>query len=147
MVLPAFAAEGMTILADDQNRYFLQESLLIPRTLVGDALARSGRTPAVEGVADTRVLGDAARSVELHHLKRIPHGDGMLAAFLPKERLLFLSDIELPGAGAAPGESLPALIENLDRLGFDFDLMISNSAAGSTRLTKDDLFARVPTLK
>jgi glyoxylase-like metal-dependent hydrolase (beta-lactamase superfamily II) len=147
LVLPAFASAGITLLADDQNRYFLQESLLIPRTLLGDALAASRRKPAIEGIMDTRVLGDAARRVELHHLKRVPHADGMLAAFLPGEKLLFVSDIELPAEGDQPGESMLALLENLDRLGLDFDLMISNSAAGSARLTKAELFARVPSLK
>ena len=144
MVLPAFASEGITILTDDQNRYFLQESLLIPRTLVGDALAKSKKKAAVEGIPETRVLGEVTtRSVELHHLKRIPHGDGMLAAWLPREKLLFVSDIELPAAGSPPGPSALALLENLDRLGLDFEQIVSNGAAGSTSLTKAEFAARV----
>jgi len=144
MVLPAFASEGITILTDDQNRYFLQESLLIPRTLIGDALATSKRKAAVEGIPETRVLGDVTtRSVELHHLKRIPHGDGMLAAWLPREKLLFVSDIELPAAGSPPSPSALALLENLDRLGLDFEQIVSNGAAGSTSLTKAEFAARV----
>jgi glyoxylase-like metal-dependent hydrolase (beta-lactamase superfamily II) len=136
MVLPAFASAGITILADDQNRYFLQESLLIPRTLVGDALAKSNRKATVEGIPETRVLGDATRSIELHHLKRMPHADGMLAAWLPQEKILFVSDVELPAAGVSPGESLKALLTNLERLGLDFEVIISNGAAPSTPLTK-----------
>ena len=56
MVLPAFASAGITILTDDPNRYFLQESLDIPRTLVGDAFAKSKRQAKVESVIEKRVL-------------------------------------------------------------------------------------------
>jgi hypothetical protein len=44
MVLPAFASAGITILTDDPNQYFLQESLNTPRTLVCEVeAARQGR--------------------------------------------------------------------------------------------------------
>ena len=93
-VLPAFAAEGITILTDDPNRYFLERALGSPRTLVGDALAKSRRKPKVEGVVDKLVLGDATRSIELHHLPKFEHSDGMLVAYLPKEKILFTADVD-----------------------------------------------------
>lgn len=143
MVLPAFASEGITILTDDQNRYFLEQSLLIPRTLVGDALATSKRKPKFESVTDRVVLGDAGRSVELHHLKQIPHADGMLAAWLPASRILFVSDIELPPPGAAPSPSMLALLTNVDRLGLDFEILMTNGARSIAPITKAELFARL----
>jgi glyoxylase-like metal-dependent hydrolase (beta-lactamase superfamily II) len=143
MVLPAFASEGIPILADDQNRYFLQESLLIPRTLVGDALAKSKKKPVVEGIPEKRVLGGDKRRVELHHLKRIPHADGMLAAWLPQEKILFVSDIPLPVAGIDADPSLRALLQNVERLGLDFEVIIGNGRAPSAPMAKAEFLARV----
>ena len=143
MVLPAFASAGITILTDDPNRYFLQESLNIPRTLVGDAFAKSKRQAKVESVIEKRVLGDATRSIELHHLKQVPHADGMLAAWLPKERILFVSDIEPPVAGEPLTPSMVALQQNLDRLGLDFETFISNGPRSTPPLSRSEFMARL----
>jgi len=108
-VLPPFAAEGITILTDDPNRYFLEQALSSPRTLVGDALAKSRRRPKVESVVDTLVLKDSTRSIELRHLVKFEHSDGMLVAYLPKEKILFTADVD----AAAP--SLRALALDVER--------------------------------
>jgi glyoxylase-like metal-dependent hydrolase (beta-lactamase superfamily II) len=143
MVLPAFASAGITILTDDPNRYFLQESLNTPRTLVGDAFAKSRQHARVESVVEKRVLGDAARSIELHHLKQVPHADGMLAAWLPKERILFVSDIEAPAAGEPLTPSIVALQQNLDRLGINFETFISNGPRSTPPLSRSEFMARL----
>ncbi len=143
MVLPAFASEGITILTDDQSRYFLEQSLLLPRTLLGDVLATSKKKAKFESVMEKVVLGDAARSIELHHLKQIPHADGMLAAWLPQDKILFVSDIELPVAGGAPSPSLLALLTNVDRLGLNFETLITNGSRSIAPIGKAELFARL----
>ena len=63
-----------------------------PRTLVGDMLAKANKKPKVEGVGDKRVLKDETRTIELHHIQNLEHSDGMLVAFLPKEKILFTAD-------------------------------------------------------
>ena len=93
-VLPPFAAEGITILIDDPSRYFMEQALSSPRTLVGDALARSRRKPKVQGVVEKLVLGEGPRRLELHHLPRFEHSDAMLVAYLPAERILFTADVD-----------------------------------------------------
>jgi hypothetical protein len=45
----------------------------------------------------------------------------MLAAYLPKEKILFTADIDVPAAGEAPSPSLLSLFQNVDRLNLDFD--------------------------
>ena len=92
--LPPFAAEGITILIDDPSRYFLEQSLRSPRTLVGDALAKSRRKASVESVMERMVLSDGMRTLELHHVPKHAHSDAMLVAYLPKERILFSADLE-----------------------------------------------------
>jgi glyoxylase-like metal-dependent hydrolase (beta-lactamase superfamily II) len=124
-VLAPFAAEGITIVTDDPNRFFVTSAFSEARTLVGDALARSKKKPKVESVEEMLVLGDTTRSIELHHMLKIEHSDGMLVAYLPKEKILFTGDIDVPAAGEAPSPSLLSLFQNIDRLNLDFDRYIT----------------------
>ena len=142
MVLPAFASAGITIVTDDPNRYFLDMSFSDPRTLVGDALAKSKRKPKLEGAADKRVLADATRTIELHHVKDLDHSDGMLIAFLPKERILFTGDFNVPAAGQPVSPAIKTLVDNTERLKLDFDRHVLVHAPNPDRpQTKADLLA------
>jgi glyoxylase-like metal-dependent hydrolase (beta-lactamase superfamily II) len=142
--LAPFAAEGITILVDDNSQYFLEAALSEPRTLLGDRLAKSHRKPKVVGVVDKMVLGDAARSIELHQVKNLQHSDAMLLAYLPKERILFTADFDLPAAGQPPSPSIATLVENLERLHLDFDRYVTVHAPMPDRpLTRADLMAAV----
>ena len=90
--LPPFVAEGVTIITDDTSRFFIESALGEPRTLLADTLAKARRKPRVEGVLDSRVLTDGTRTIELHHVPKLAHSDGMLIAWLPRERILFTTD-------------------------------------------------------
>ncbi|HET9012351.1 MAG TPA: MBL fold metallo-hydrolase, partial [Gemmatimonadaceae bacterium] len=140
--LPPFVAEGITIITDDNNKYFLLPALGSPRTLVGDALAKSKKKPAIDGVEKKLVLRDAMRTLELHHVERLEHSDGMLIAYLPKERILFTADFPLPVAGQPMNPSAATLVENLNRLGLDFDRYVTVHAPAPDRpLTRADVMA------
>lgn len=142
--LAPFAAEGITILEDDNSQYFLQEALSQPRTLLGDALARSKKKPKVEGVIDKMVLGDATRSIELYQVKNLQHSDAMLIAYLPKERILFSADFNIPPPGQPPALQIATLIENIEQLHLDFDRFVTVHAPSPDRpLTRADLMALV----
>ena len=138
--LPPFVAEGITIITDDNNKYFLLPALGSPRTLVGDALARSKKKPVIDGVEKKLVLRDSTRTLELHHVEKLEHSDGMLIAYLPRERILFTADFPLPAAGQPVNPSTATLIENLTRLGLDFDRYVSVHAPTPDRpLTRADV--------
>jgi glyoxylase-like metal-dependent hydrolase (beta-lactamase superfamily II) len=140
--LAPFAAEGITIITHANNRAFLEKSLGNPRTLVGDALAKSNRTPKIEAADDKRVLSDATRTIELHHVKGLEHSDGMLIAFLPKERILFTGDFNVPAANQPVSPAIKTLVDNTDRLKLDFDRHVLVHAPNPDRpLTKADLLA------
>jgi glyoxylase-like metal-dependent hydrolase (beta-lactamase superfamily II) len=140
--LAPFVAEGITILTDDNNKFFVDASLGSPRTLVGDALARSHKKPKVEGVIDKMVLGDDTRTIELHHVKGLEHSDGMLVAYLPKEKILFTADFNVPGTGQAVSPSIAVLLQNIDRLQLDFERHVMVHAPNPDRpMTKADLLA------
>jgi glyoxylase-like metal-dependent hydrolase (beta-lactamase superfamily II) len=138
--LAPFCAEGAIVLTDDNSKYFVEQALLSPRTLVGDTLARSKKKPKVEGVVEKLVLQDETRTVELHHVAGLEHSDAMLMAYLPKEKILFTADFNPPPAGQPVSPSIATLVENIERLQLDFDRHVLVHPPNPDRpMTKADL--------
>ncbi|HLG57745.1 MAG TPA: MBL fold metallo-hydrolase [Vicinamibacterales bacterium] len=138
--LAPFAAEGITIITHNSNKYFLEQALGSPRTLVGDALAKSRKKPKLEEFIEMLVLGDSTRSIELHHIEKLEHSDGMLVAYLPKERILFTADFNVPGPGQPVSPSIATLVDNIERLKLDFDRHVLVHPPNPDRpMTKADL--------
>ena len=139
--LPAVVAEGITIVTHQVNVAFLQRALSAPRTLAPDSQSKSGKKPIVEGIAgDKRVFQDATRTVEVHLVKGLPHADGNLIVYLPKERILAYADMfNLPTA-AAPVPNPPVVgtmvfLDNIERLKLDPERIMSVHSLNPDRLT------------
>jgi glyoxylase-like metal-dependent hydrolase (beta-lactamase superfamily II) len=123
--IAAVAAEGITIVTPEVNKAFFEKALSTPRTLAPDALARSGKKPVVEGFkGDKRVFQDATRTVEIHVIQGLPHADGLVVAWLPKEKLLVYADMfNFPPADKPVPDpqviGTRVFVENLERLKLD----------------------------
>jgi hypothetical protein len=66
----------------------------------------------------------------------------MLIAYLPKERILFTADFNVPAPGQPASPSIATLVDNIERLQIDFDRHILVHAPSPDRpLTKADLLA------
>lgn len=142
--LAPFAAEGITIITHENNKSYLEKALGAPRTLVGDALAKANRKPKFESAGTKRELKDATHTIELHHIQNLGHSDGMLVAFLPKEKILFTADFNIPAQGQPVSPFINVLIQNVDRLKLDFDRHVLVHAPNPDRpLTRADLLAMV----
>jgi glyoxylase-like metal-dependent hydrolase (beta-lactamase superfamily II) len=117
--LGPFVAEGTIIITHDVNKAFLEQSLAAPRTVQPDTLAKSGKKPMVEGVKDKRVLSDDTQTIELHHIQGNIHADGLLMAYLPKEKLLVEADVFTPPAPNTPppAQPNPAQVNLHDNIG------------------------------
>lgn len=140
--LAPFAAEGITILTQETNEDFLEKALSAPRTLVGDALAKANRKPKVEGVGEKKVLKDDTHTIELHRVMNLEHTEGMLVAYLPKEKILFTADFNAPAPGQPVSPFIAILVQNVDRLKLDFDRHVPVHAPNPDRpQTKADLLA------
>jgi glyoxylase-like metal-dependent hydrolase (beta-lactamase superfamily II) len=138
--LAPFAAEGITIITHQNNKSYLEKVLSGPRTLVGDALAKANRKPKVESAGDKRVLRDGMRTIELHHIENLEHSDGMLVALLPKERILFTGDFNIPAQGQPPAPAIATLVQNIERLKLDFEHHVLVHAPNPDRpITRADL--------
>jgi glyoxylase-like metal-dependent hydrolase (beta-lactamase superfamily II) len=127
--LGAFAADGATIITHDVNKTFLEQSLAAPRTIQPDRLAQSGKKATVEGMQDKRVLSDGTRTVELYLIKGTVHDDGLIMAYLPKEKLLVEADVFTPAPPNAtpPAQPNPAqvnLYDNIERLNLAVDQIL-----------------------
>ena len=67
----------------------------------GTRWRRRTGNPRSRAMREKKVLKDDTRTIELHHVTNLDHSDGMLIAFLPKERILFTADFNIPAAGPA----------------------------------------------
>jgi hypothetical protein len=71
----------------------------------------------------------------MYHISPAPHSNGLIVAFIPKEKVLFQGDFSLPAAGQPANDHVKALAPALEKLKLDFDRYINvhASAAPQTR--------------
>jgi len=138
--LPALVAEGATIITQKNNEEFFERALNTPRTLLTDTLAKNPKKAKVETVDKKKVYSDGTRVIEIYHVSPVPHSNGMLVAYIPKEKILFQGDFSLPAAGQPGNDHVKALVPVLEKLNLvDFDRYI-NVHASATAQTKAELW-------
>ena len=139
--LPAVVAEGITIVTPAMNKPFLMTALSAPRTLAPDSISKSGKKPLIEGFeGDKRVFQDATRTFEVHLIKGLPHADGLVIGYLPKEKILVYADMfNLP----PPNDPVPnppvvgtmVFVDNIERLKLEPTQIMSIHSLNPDRLT------------
>ncbi|HSP70168.1 MAG TPA: MBL fold metallo-hydrolase [Bryobacteraceae bacterium] len=132
--LPALVAEGATIITQKNNEAFLEKALNTPRTLLDDVLAKNPRKAKFETVAEKKVYSDGTRTVEMYHIPPAPHSNGLIIAYIPKEKVLFQGDFSV-NPGQPANDHVKALVPVLEKLNLDFDRYINvhTSAAPQTK--------------
>jgi glyoxylase-like metal-dependent hydrolase (beta-lactamase superfamily II) len=139
--ITAPVSEGITLVTPAVNKAFLEAALGSPRTLGGDAMQKAGKKAVVEGFAgDKRVFTDGTRTFEIHVIKGLPHADGLVVGYLPKERILIYADMfNLPPANDPvpnpPVVGTRVFLENIERLKLDVDRIISVHTLNPDRMT------------
>jgi len=106
--LRAFAGEGITIITHEMNKPYYSKMF-------------KGK---FQTLSDRRAITDGSRTMELHLIKGNPHNDGILMAYLPKEKLLVEADVYTPAPPnaqppATPNPASVNLYENIERLRLD----------------------------
>ena len=127
--LRAFVAEGSTILTNQVNKSYLEKTLSQPHLLNPDKAQGAGKKPNVERMGDKKVLTDGTHTIELYHLQNFAHHDGMIVAYLPKEKVLLEADGYNPQATTATPPNPPSpyslsLVDNIDRLKLDVQRIV-----------------------
>ena len=80
------------------------------------------------------LLTDGTRTIEVHLVRDSPHTDGMVMAYLSKEKLLVEADIfDMPGPGVpavteGPGTAAN-LVDNIEKLKLDVQRLLPIHAA------------------
>ncbi|MGB7219174.1 MAG: MBL fold metallo-hydrolase, partial [Vicinamibacterales bacterium] len=100
--LRAAVAEGLTIITHRVNEAWFREAVARKHTIVVDALARSPKPLKIVVFDDSYSIKDASMEVTLYHLVNSTHGDGILAAYFPRERVYAEPDVWNPGAQIQP---------------------------------------------
>src|SRR5262245_4092350 len=123
--------EASAIITYRGNRDFYGQelfSLKAQRTLDPDRLSLYPPEEAAEGyrfetVVEKYTLSDGTRTLDVHHIQGLNHVEGMLVAYLPKEKILVEADmynVPAPGTAAPPPTAAArTLLNNVRRLKLD----------------------------
>lgn len=134
--LPVLVAEGATIITQKNNEQFLDRALNTPRTLMTDTLAKNPKKAKFETVEEKRVYSDGTRVVEMYHIFPAPHSNGLIIAYIPKEKVLFQGDFSvIPGEPA--NDHVKALVPVLERLNLDFNRYINVHTSAAPQYKAD----------
>ena len=83
--------------------------------------------------------GTNGKVVELHHVPN-EHSDGMLAIYLPAEKLLWTADITIVNPTPVQLGTLKSTVAAIDRLKLDFDIWLPAHPPNPDRpLTRADV--------
>jgi glyoxylase-like metal-dependent hydrolase (beta-lactamase superfamily II) len=149
--LRTYLAQGTTLITHQNNRDYYMNVMFRPgpRMLQPDRLSTyypmfvAGRRPApIEPVNQQYVLSDGVRTIEIYPVQALNHVQGMLMAYLPKERILLNADLYSPPAPGAqpapPNASNMALYQNIQRL----KLTVAQHVAVHGRVGTNDEFLK-----
>ena len=118
---------GATIITQWKNFNFYNRDVLnyAPRTLAPDMMSLWPPTEVAEGyqyetVRENYTLTDGNRTMHITYVQPLAHAEGMLMAYLPKEKIAIEADLydSFP-VPAAPNASNKALLDHVRRLGYD----------------------------
>jgi glyoxylase-like metal-dependent hydrolase (beta-lactamase superfamily II) len=139
--LPTLVAEGAIVITQKNNEDFLEKALNTPRTLLNDTLAKNPKKAKIEAVLEKKVYSDGTRTVEMYHVAPVPHSNGLMIAFIPKEKVLFQGDFSV-NPGEPANDHVKALVPILEKLNLDFVRYINVHASAAPQ-TKADVWKAV----
>ena len=115
-------AQGLTIITHRVNEAWFREAVRRPHTLAPDTLSRAPRPFRIVSVDDSYTIKDAAMEMTLYHLVGSTHGDGILAAYFPAQRVYAEADVWNPGAQIQP--HIRSLSEDIARRKLQIDRVV-----------------------
>ena len=136
--LRAYMHIGATIITHWKNYDFYEKDVLnySQRTLDPDMVSLWPPTELAEGyqyevVRENYVLTDGERNLQISYVHPLNHVEGMLAAYLPKEKMLIEADLfdgpspfNLNPVAQEPNQSNRSLHNHVQRLGLDVETIV-----------------------
>jgi glyoxylase-like metal-dependent hydrolase (beta-lactamase superfamily II) len=124
---------GATIVTHWKNYDFYNRDVLnyAQRTVKPDMLSLWPPTELAEGyyyeaIRENFIISDGTRNLNVHYVNPLAHAEGMLIAYLPKEKLLFeadLLDTNLPRP-ASPTRDQISFYKAVKKLGLDVEQIV-----------------------
>ena len=88
----AYLAAGTTLVTTPGNVKFIENLTSVPHPLSSKPLIYPHPLP-IEAFTKKRVFSDGEHQIELYNVGPTPHVDEMVLAYLPHEKLIFVSDL------------------------------------------------------
>lgn len=138
--LRAYVAEGSIIITNEMNKSFYENVVLKnPHTLEPDLLSEHPRPAKFIWVKDKYVLTDGDRSLEIYTVPGAGHTANLLMSYLPKEKILFITDIFNQFGEPRPNDPPPGIVspyyaalgDNLKRLHLDVQVLAPSHGKGA----------------
>ncbi|MEE2637396.1 MAG: MBL fold metallo-hydrolase [Acidobacteriota bacterium] len=128
----AAVSEGLTVITHQINRTFFEDLVARQHTLMPDALATNPQPLTIETVTADEVyeLTSGSRTLQVARISGDRHGDGIVMAYLPRERILIEADAFSPTSNAAPFAA--ALLENIEERELRVELIVPIHGGVST---------------
>jgi glyoxylase-like metal-dependent hydrolase (beta-lactamase superfamily II) len=89
----SYMAQGATVVTTTGNKALIERIASAPHTFRPDELSTSGLKPQIETFKGKHVISDGERTVELYDVGPSPHAEEMVIVYLPKEKILFVTDL------------------------------------------------------
>ena len=140
----AAVSEGLTVITHEVNRSFLVELVAREHSIVQDALSRNRQPLTIETVTgdEPYELSDGRRTLQIYRIVDDLHCDGIVMAYLPRERILIEADAYSPTSREAPFAEV--LLQNIEDRGLRVNTILPLHG-GVSRL--EDLETAVRTAK
>ena len=88
-----YIAKGATVVTTPGNQSFIAQIAGTQHSIRPDSLSLNHREPTIEVFKDRRVFKDEQHEVQLYNIGPSPHSDEIVVVYLPKEKILFVSDL------------------------------------------------------
>jgi glyoxylase-like metal-dependent hydrolase (beta-lactamase superfamily II) len=148
--LRRYVAEGATIVTHRINAPYFERVFAAPKTLNPDALSKAKKEPTFETLTTKKVMTDGNHVIELHHMAGNGHNEGLILAYLPKQKLLVEADAYNPPAQPNAPVPMPIspytenLVATIDRLKLDVDTIVPiHLPADNRKVTRAELMRMV----
>lgn len=123
------ASQGATLVTSAMAQPYFERTFANPNRIAPDQLAKSGKAPNIVAVNGKHVLGDAARTIEIHEMQGSVHARGFMMVYLPKEKALIEADAYTPGPPNSPPPPVANanqvnLVQNIERLNLQVERIL-----------------------
>jgi glyoxylase-like metal-dependent hydrolase (beta-lactamase superfamily II) len=112
-----YAAEGANVIVPTPDKAYFEKDLKGTHTVLADELSKNPKKAGkVTEVKDQMTIKDDNVEVKLYRIDN-PHVDGILIVHLPKENIVWVTDLWNPGTNAGKSENAEAFAAALKKLG------------------------------